>query len=292
VRYAPTVPSTPVEVSNGLRRRPRAVDLARSVGLSVQQVRNYVDQGLLPPVERTPSGYRIFTAQHAEALEVARALIAGHGWQAAREIMQAVHGGDVEAALTLVDRGHAELDRERAHVDRVLGAFESIVTTAPEDGPARRRGLRIGEVADTVGVRTSALRLWERYGLLRPGRERHTRYRTYDEAEFRNANLVALLRKGGYRLDIVRAVIDEMRSSHHRKPERVRAELARREQELHRRSWERLRASALLYAYLERVAVPPPDPRPTSAPPSEPSDQPTDEPTGERASGDGGQTGG
>ena len=249
--YARTVPSNPGKVSNGAGRRPRAVDLARSAGLSVQQVRNYVDQGLLPPVERTPSGYRIFTPQHAEALEVARALIAGHGWHPAREIMQAVHAGDVEAALARVDQGHAELDRERAHIDRVLGAFESIVTTTRDD-PARRRGLRIGEVAGAVGVRTSALRLWEHYGLLQPDRERVTGYRTYDEAEFRNAHLVALLRKGGYRLDIVRAVIDEMRSSHHRKPERVRAELARREQELHRRSWQRLRASALLYAYVER----------------------------------------
>ena len=41
--------------------RLRATDLARRGGVSVQQVRNYVDQGVLPPVERLPSGYRVFT---------------------------------------------------------------------------------------------------------------------------------------------------------------------------------------------------------------------------------------
>ena len=233
----------------------RAVDLARTVGLSVQQVRNYVDQGLLPPVERTSSGYRIFTAQHAEALTVARAMIAGHGWQPARDIMGALHGGDLEAALAGVDRGHAELDRERTHIEVVLGAFETIVTSPAAPG-SPRRGMRVGEVARTVGVRTSALRLWERRGLLQPAREKGTGYRSYDQGELRRAHLVALLRKGGYSHDIVLAVLDEMRTEGPRKPERVRAELARREQELHRRSWRRLRASSMLYAYIERFCAP------------------------------------
>ncbi len=246
------------EVSNGASNRLRTVDLARGVGMSVQQVRNYVDEGFLPPVDRTASGYRIFTSRHADALAVTRELIAGHGWQRARRIMAAVHAGDVETALAEIDRGHAELDRERTHIDQVLGAFEAIVTTPPPTSTGRRGGVRIGEVAALVGVRTSALRVWEREGLLRPERERLTNYRVYDPGEVVRAHLVALLRKGGYHLDIVRAVIDEMRSSHQRKPERVRAELARREQDLRRRSAHRLRASARLSGYLERADLLPP----------------------------------
>jgi DNA-binding transcriptional MerR regulator len=235
------------------RKRLRTVDLARSVGLSVQQVRNYVDQGFLPPVDRTPSGYRIFTERHAYAIKVARAMIEGHGWQAARQIMAAVHAGDLETALAILDRGHAELDQERRHIERVLAAFKTLATSPmrPESGrSARRNGLRIGEVAKQVGVRTSALRLWEERGLLQPARERGTGYRLYDESALRQAHMVALLRKNGYGFDIVSAVLDEVRSEHHRRPERVRAELARREQDLHRRSWRRLRASAMVYGYI------------------------------------------
>jgi hypothetical protein len=61
------------------------------------------------------------------------------------------------------------------------------------------------------------------------------------------------LRRGNYPIAIVRAVVDELRSTG--SPQRVRAELAKREQDLHRRSLRRLRASATLYGYLTRAAV-------------------------------------
>ncbi|BCJ62481.1 MerR family transcriptional regulator [Micromonospora endophytica] len=234
----------------GSPRRLRAVDLAATVGISVQQVRNYVELGVLPPVERTPSGYRIFTEAHARALAVARTMAEGHGWVRTREIMAAVHGGDLPAALAVLDAGHAELDRERAEIRRVLGAFETVVTSPPVAPP--RRAVRVGVVADLVRVRSSQLRLWETRGLLRPVREQGTGYRVYDEAEVRAAQVVALLRRGAYPFDIITAVLDEMRTTG--SPQRVRAELARREQDLHRRSLRRLAASAALHDYLRHLA--------------------------------------
>jgi DNA-binding transcriptional MerR regulator len=108
--------------------------------------------------------------------------------------------------------------------------------------------------ASAVGVRTSALRLWEQHGLLRPKREKGTGYRVYDDAELLRARVVALLRRGGYPLAIVAAVVDEMRTMG--SPERVRAELAKREQELHHRSLRPLRASAACYGHIDGHALP------------------------------------
>lgn len=232
----------------GTVERLRAVDLAAGAGISVQQVRNYVDLGVLPPVRRTDSGYRIFTAEHARALAVARRMAEGYGWARTREIMAAVHRGDLPAALASLDAGHAELDRERADIRRALAAFETVVTSPARPVPAPRRPARIGEVADLVGVRTSQLRLWEARGLLRPVRARGTGYRVYDEAEQRAAQVVALLRRGAYPFDIIAAVVAELRTTG--SPQRARAELARREQDLHARSLRRLGASAALYGYL------------------------------------------
>jgi len=236
--------------------RLRAVDLANTVGISVQQVRNYVDLGFLPAVERTASGYRVFTGDHAEALGVVRILAAGHGWLRARAILRAVHEGDLEAGLAALDQSHADLDRERSDITRVLGAFETVVASPAQGtaaGPVRRRPLRIGEVARTVGVRTPSLRLWEERGLLRPDREKGTGYRVYDESELRKARVVALLRRGNYPFSIVHAVLDELTNTG--SPERVRAELAKREQDLHRRSLQRLRSSAALYGYLQYLGL-------------------------------------
>ncbi|WP_229403433.1 MerR family transcriptional regulator [Micromonospora okii] len=243
-------------MTTGRQGRLRAVDLAATVGISVQQVRNYVDWGVLPPVTRTPAGYRVFTAEHARALAVARLMAEGHGWARTREVMAAVHRDDPAAALAAVDAGHAELDRERAEIGRVVGAFDTVLAAPAPSGSTRRRDARIGGVAALVGVRTSQLRVWEARGLLRPAREPGTNYRVYDGAELRAAQVVALLRRGGYPFPIVRAVLDELRATG--SPQRVRAELARREQDLHRRSLRRLRASAALYDYLATRTAPAP----------------------------------
>ncbi|HZB34268.1 MAG TPA: MerR family transcriptional regulator [Streptosporangiaceae bacterium] len=239
------VPGEPVE------GRLRAIELARMAGISVQQVRNYVELGILPPVERTASGYRIFTVHHASALAVARRLADGHGWARTRLIMRAVHEGDLDAALATLDRSHAELDRERAEMANLLGAFETLVTSPYAADPIRLHGIRIGEVARAIGARPSLLRLWEQRGLLRPSRERATGYRVYDESELRRAHVVALLRRGNYSFPVIEAVLDEMRTTG--SPERVLAELAKRERELRGRSLRRLRASAALYGYLEQT---------------------------------------
>lgn len=92
--------------------RLRAIDLAQAAGISVQQVRNYVESGVLPPTARTASGYRVFTDDHAAALAVARRLAEGHGWTRARQIMRALHDGDLDTALAVLDAGHAEVRRE------------------------------------------------------------------------------------------------------------------------------------------------------------------------------------
>jgi DNA-binding transcriptional MerR regulator len=226
----------------------RVTDLARMAGISVQQVRNYVELGVLPPVERTESGYRVFTEMHAEALLIVRQLAEGHGWVRTRTIMRAVHAGDLETVLATVDASHAELDRERADIARVLSAFETVANER-EATRLPRRALRIGEVAAIVGVRTPLLRLWEQRGLLKPDRDGSTGYRVYDQSELRKAQVVALLRRGHYPFPIVQAVLDELGPNG--RPERVRAELAKREQDLHHRSLRRLRASAALSAYLD-----------------------------------------
>ena len=230
--------------------RLRSVDLAREAGVSTQQVRNYVETGILPPVERTESGYRVFTTAHAHALAAGRALAVGHGWPTTGAIMRAVHAGDLETALAVLDASHAELHRERTELAEVIRALDTLITHEAE--PVDRGGLRIGEVADAIGVQTPVLRLWEARGLLRPTRERVTGYRRYSASEARLAQIVALLRRGHHPFSTIESVLAELRTTG--SPERVRAELAGRERELHLRSLGRLEGSAALHTYLAHLA--------------------------------------
>ncbi|GAA2796774.1 MerR family transcriptional regulator [Saccharopolyspora taberi] len=192
-----------------MERRLRPVDLARVAGISTQQVRNYADAGILPPVPRTDSGYRAFGEQHRAALLAYRALQRGFGPDRAQAIMRAVHDDDLPLALTLVDAGHAALHEQRRALRATGEALEAI---AEQDTPALPRSdVPIGDAAAFVGVRTSALRTWESAGLLFPQRDRATGYRRFTPADVRDARMISMLRQAHYRLPEIASVLDDLR---------------------------------------------------------------------------------
>jgi DNA-binding transcriptional MerR regulator len=240
----------------------RPVDLARSVGISASLVRTYERVGFLPAADRSPTGYRRYTGAHVEALRVARCLIAGYGWQPALSVMRAVHAGDIATALAVVDARHADLHRQRAQIDEVLGVLEQTPLLASGNHPTvgRRRVLRVGPAAQLVGVRPSALRFWEQHGLLSPARDAHTRMRSYDQEQIQRAQTVALLRAAGYRFDAIREVLDDVAAN---RTAQARAALEQRRQSVTDASRQAMSATSTLDSYLRSLAstgIAPPGP--------------------------------
>ncbi|MER6560238.1 MerR family DNA-binding transcriptional regulator [Streptomyces sp. NPDC001027] len=257
-------------------RRLRTVDLARLAGLSTQQIRNYEEAGVLPEAERTESGYRVFGAAHRQALLAYRALVKGYGPVTAARIMRTVHKGEVAAALALVDEAHAELHQERTALRATGEALEALAREAPgraesprpaagSPGPAAAApgpagslravpssGLRIGEVARLLGVRTSTLRVWEAAGLVSPPRERGTRYRVYGRAEVRDARIVHSLRRAHHLFAQIRPVLAELRREGGSEAA-LRSALAARGEALTARSRAMLAAAGRLHDYLDDV---------------------------------------
>ncbi len=229
------------------RRRLRTVDLARLAGLSTQQIRNYEVAGVLPPAGRTESGYRVFGERHRRALLTYRALRKGYEPLTATRIMRTVHAGDVPGALALVDAAHAALHEERGSLRAAREALEALAGqgTEPVTGDG---GLRIGEVAALVGVRTSALRVWEAAGLLAPGRERGTGYRVYGPADVRDARVVHTLRRSHYLFDQIRPVLDGLRREGG--GEALRTAIDAREQATTARTRACLEGAGRLHTYL------------------------------------------
>lgn len=191
---------------NGHRWRP--VDLARVHGLSTQAIRNYEAAGILPPAERTSQGYRTYTPRHAQALAAFVALLPGHGHQAATAIMQAIHRGASEEALQLIDASHAQLLDDRRTLEAVESALRDLEPVLQERGE-----LFIGPLARRLGVSPATLRKWERAGVVRPGRDSQTGYRVYVGGDVRDALLASQLRRGGYRLEQIAAVMAQVRSA-------------------------------------------------------------------------------
>ncbi|MFC9257804.1 TioE family transcriptional regulator [Amycolatopsis thailandensis] len=188
--------------------RLRPVDLAREHGLSTQAVRNYEADGILPAAERGPHGYRTYTPLHAQALRAFLALVPGHGHATAAAIMESVNRSAIEEALRLIDESHAQLLEDRRTLQVVTAALRDL-----EPVPQERGGTFVGPLSRKLGVRPATLRTWERAGLLRPERDPRTGYRVYSAADVRDAKLTHQLRRGGYRLERIAPLIEQVRSA-------------------------------------------------------------------------------
>ncbi|HEX4203685.1 MAG TPA: MerR family transcriptional regulator [Ktedonobacteraceae bacterium] len=226
----------------------RTIDLAQAGGISVQQVRNYEASGFIPPAERSPGGYRLYTQQHLVALKTARSLVAGYGWQRTPAIMLALHQGNLSDALALIDAHHAGLASKRLQVEQTLVALRTLAAqSAPLSGTRHAQRFRVGEAAKQVGVRVSALHFWEQQGLLHPQRDQSSRYRLYDEQQMRRLRVVVLLREAGYDFNTILPVLDELAEG---RPEKAIVAVEKRREELTRTSWVCIEALALLQRYV------------------------------------------
>jgi len=179
--------------------------------LSAQAIRNYDDAGILPPTERSTTGYRRYTPLHAQALRAFLALRRGHGHQQATEIMRATNQGDTESAYQLIDTTHVALLAERNTRTEVATALDTLSTTTPT--ALNGRPLTVGELARRLGVHPATLRTWETAGILHPERNRATGYRQHEPDCVRDAEIARQLRRGGYLLRQAAQFIDSLRKA-------------------------------------------------------------------------------
>jgi DNA-binding transcriptional MerR regulator len=177
-------------------------------------VRRYVERGLLPPVERSPSGYRRFTQRHLDCLRLARQvfrppypgkalLLSG------MRIIRVAVGGDLAGALGRAQRHLALVRAERAHADIAAGMLERWAFGAADAADAAAdaaaaggtiQPLRIGEAAQVLGVTIDILRNWDRNGLIDIPRDPANGYRRYGEREIGRLRIIRLLSRAGYSL--------------------------------------------------------------------------------------------
>jgi DNA-binding transcriptional MerR regulator len=226
--------------------RLRPVDLAREHGLSTQAVRNYEEAGVLPPAERSPHGYRVYAPRHAAALRTFLALIPAHSHATAGAIMRAVNDGAAEEALRLIDASHGQLADDRSTLEAVEVALRDL---APP-GDLEPGVTHIGPLAHRIGVRPATLRTWERAGLVVPRRDPRTGYRVYTAADVRDGLLAHQLRRGGYGLEQIARVLEQVRTAGG--PEPLQATLGEWRDRLTARGRAMLAGAAALDAYMGR----------------------------------------
>ena len=181
-------------------------DLARAVGVHPNTVRRYVDRGLLPPVERSPSGYRRFTQRHLDCLRLACQVYCNQHpgkaiYQSGVHIIQTTVSGDLGGALELAHRHLALVQSERAHADVAASLLERWASGITVD--ASLQPFSIGQVASLLGITIDILRNWDRNGLIDVPRDPSNGYRCYGEQEISRLRVIRMLSRAGYSLSAI-----------------------------------------------------------------------------------------
>jgi len=177
-------------------------DLAHAVGIHPNTVRLYEQWGLIPPVERNPSGYRLFTQLHLDCLRLARMIYAapypGRGFRAlGNEIIQRAVVEDWQGALEKAQEHlaavQAELEQAEAAADLLEHWAQNILADSDNEQP-----LAIGEVSKLLGVSIDIIRNAERNGLIRIPRNSYNNYRLFGKKEIERMHIIRMLSKAGY----------------------------------------------------------------------------------------------
>ena len=180
----------------------RTSDLARLVGVHPNTVRKYVEWGLIPPVERSPSGYRLFTRQHLDCMRLARLVYSapypGRGFRAlGTEIIQRAVVDDWQGALEKAEEHlvlvQAELKNAEAAADLLERWAQNMAADSAKGSP-----LSIGEVSKLLGVSIDVIRNAERNGLITVPRNSYNNYRLFGKREIERLRIIRMLTRAGY----------------------------------------------------------------------------------------------
>jgi DNA-binding transcriptional MerR regulator len=181
----------------------RTSDLARAVGIHPNTVRLYVDWGLIPPVERSSAGYRLFTQNHLDCLRLARMIYSseypGRALRASsNEIIQCAVADDWQGALEKAREHLALVKAELKHADTAANLLEHWAQNMDADSDAYENSLSIGDVSKLLNASLDVIRNWERNGLITVPRNSYNGYRLFGKKEIERLRVIRMLSHAGY----------------------------------------------------------------------------------------------
>lgn len=189
--------------------RIKPIDIARKLNISTSALRHYESWGIIPTVKRGANGYRIYTEVHVACFECIRALNDGIGMQKTAQIMKKTIHGEIKDALWILSECQAELYQDKRIAEKTVQALETeeMNLIPPKKG---KKGMSIGEVSEQTLIPSSAIRHWEKVGLLTVSRDLDNGYRVFSPANLRQILIIRTLKSAFWSLDIIKQIIKEL----------------------------------------------------------------------------------
>ncbi|GKU79152.1 TioE family transcriptional regulator [Paenibacillus sp. L3-i20] len=184
----------------------KPIEIARELGISTSALRHYESWGVIPIPERAANGYRLYTEIHVAYFRCLRKMASGYGIGITCEVLRYVQKSDMDAAFWLVKKQQALLEQEKTVADQTLSLLQQPTLQLTVHKKTKTH-MSIGEVAAFTKVQTSAIRHWEKEGLLTPLRDPDNGYRVFTPTHVRQILLINTLRRTVYFLENMKEIV-------------------------------------------------------------------------------------
>ena len=174
--------------------------------VSTTTLRRYEDQGLIPDVPRTASRRRGYTVLHVQAFCTIRALLKAFDYTVAYDMMRHIKADQTEKALWLMNEQQFNLQEEKRRVESVIAMIQDSNLTKSVQS-SLHAPITIGKAAKVAGVNASAIRHWEKEGLIQTERNNENGYRVFNEREVEKIIVISSLRKTVYSIDRMKELL-------------------------------------------------------------------------------------
>lgn len=187
----------------------KGAEIARLCNVSTSTLKHYESWGLVPEVPRAENGYRQYTEVHAAYFTCIVKLNIGFGMKLVRKVMPMLIKGKTLEALWQINLAQSELQEQRRSAEQMVAMLD-LEEIEWFDSKQKKKGpYTIGQVAKIANVTTSAIRHWEKEGLVVPDRHHENGYRIYSLTDIRRILIIRTVSQAAWSLDIVREVLSE-----------------------------------------------------------------------------------
>ena len=187
----------------------RGNEIAKELNISTSALRHYESWGIIPKVERAKNGYRIYTYEHQAYFRCIRSMLPGFGMDFIKEIMPLVMTGEMTKVLWKINDEQVKLHTEKQIVKHTIAILDP---TALSSTPKHKdkKHFSIGEVAKEATISTSAIRHWEKEGLLKPTRNKDSRFREFNIYDIRRVFIIRTVQRAVFSLESVKEVLERL----------------------------------------------------------------------------------
>ncbi len=166
----------------------RPIDIARRLGVSTTTLRHYEDFGMIPDVMRSPSGYRIYTAEHIAYFICIREMMHGFTLSEIAKILKPVMAKQTDKALWMANKAQAALQNDKYVCNQIKQRF------LLKKRLAAPKEYSIDAVSKATGIIPSTIRYWDKIGLISASRCAANNYRTFTQAHIDEILMIQALK--------------------------------------------------------------------------------------------------